>query len=70
MAYFSQEISTTSRREESVHRASENSHIPATTVHRLQADGVSMFYRQAGAPEAPVVLLLHGFPHRRFTRAS
>ena len=28
----------------------------------IQADGVNVFYREAGAPDAPVVLLLHGFP--------
>ncbi|TCL76211.1 alpha/beta hydrolase [Rhizobium sp. BK251] len=42
-------------------------HIPATIVHRkVQVDGLDIFYRetrpQAGAGEAPVVLLLHGFP--------
>ncbi|AFC86504.1 alpha/beta fold hydrolase [Frateuria aurantia] len=26
------------------------------------ADGVRVFYREAGAPDAPVLLLLHGFP--------
>jgi pimeloyl-ACP methyl ester carboxylesterase len=25
-------------------------------------DGLKVFYREAGAPEAPTVLLLHGFP--------
>lgn len=37
----------------------------ATTTVRYQhveADGVKVFYREAGAPDAPVVLLLHGFP--------
>jgi pimeloyl-ACP methyl ester carboxylesterase len=29
---------------------------------RLQVDGVSMFYREAGDPAAPTILLLHGFP--------
>lgn len=33
-----------------------------TTVHRLFADGVNIFYREAGPANAPVVLLLHGFP--------
>src|SRR3954466_9629571 len=31
--------------------------------HRyLALDGLTLFYREAGAPEAPAVLLLHGFP--------
>ncbi len=33
-----------------------------TAFRSLQADGVNLFYREAGAPDAPVVLLLHGFP--------
>jgi pimeloyl-ACP methyl ester carboxylesterase len=32
----------------------------------VQADGLEIFYREAGAPEAPVVLLLHGFPTSSF----
>jgi pimeloyl-ACP methyl ester carboxylesterase len=35
-------------------------------VHRVEADGVSVFYREAGVPDAPVVLLLHGFPTSSF----
>jgi pimeloyl-ACP methyl ester carboxylesterase len=35
---------------------------PVTTIHRVDADGVRVFYRAAGDPAAPVVLLLHGFP--------
>jgi pimeloyl-ACP methyl ester carboxylesterase len=31
-----------------------------------QADGLNIFYREAGAPEAPVILLLHGFPTSSF----
>lgn len=38
------------------------SNIPQTEVSTVTADGVEIFYRQAGAPSAPVVLLLHGFP--------
>lgn len=34
----------------------------ATTIHTVDADGVSIFYRAAGPADAPVVLLLHGFP--------
>src|SRR5277367_2683917 len=40
--------------------------IPRTSVRRVEADGVKMFYREAGPSEAPVVLLLHGFPTSSF----
>jgi pimeloyl-ACP methyl ester carboxylesterase len=35
-------------------------------VHRAEADGVTVFYREAGQANAPVVLLLHGFPTSSF----
>jgi pimeloyl-ACP methyl ester carboxylesterase len=44
----------------------DNVHVPLTTIHRIEADGVNVFYREAGAPDAPVVLLLHGFPTSSF----
>src|SRR5277367_2437926 len=44
----------------------ENPRIPQTSVHRVEADGVSVFYREAGPVDAPVVLLLHGFPASSF----
>jgi pimeloyl-ACP methyl ester carboxylesterase len=36
----------------------------ATVVHyrTVKVDGVDIFYREAGPPGAPTVLLLHGFP--------
>jgi pimeloyl-ACP methyl ester carboxylesterase len=40
--------------------------VPRTSIHRVQADGVTVFYRQAGPADAPVVLLLHGFPASSF----
>jgi pimeloyl-ACP methyl ester carboxylesterase len=43
--------------------------VPATTptsVHKIEADGVRLFYREAGDRTAPVVLLLHGFPASSF----
>ena len=40
--------------------------IPRTHIHRVEADGVSVFYREAGPSGAPVVLLLHGFPSSSF----
>src|SRR6201985_870215 len=40
--------------------------VPHTSMHRVQADGVTVFYREAGPADAPVVLLLHGFPTSSF----
>ncbi len=40
--------------------------VPVTSVHKVEADGVNVFYRAAGDPSAPVVLLLHGFPTSSF----
>lgn len=34
----------------------------APSYHTVDVGGVSMFYREAGDPKAPTVLLLHGFP--------
>ncbi|NYF78719.1 alpha/beta fold hydrolase [Granulicella arctica] len=39
---------------------------PQTSVNRIDADGVSVFYREAGPQDGPVVLLLHGFPTSSF----
>ena len=40
--------------------------IPRTTHHYVEADGVRVFYREAGPANAPVLLLLHGFPASSF----
>jgi pimeloyl-ACP methyl ester carboxylesterase len=40
--------------------------VPVTSLHKVEADGVKVFYRAAGDPSAPVVLLLHGFPTSSF----
>jgi pimeloyl-ACP methyl ester carboxylesterase len=40
--------------------------VPPTSIHRVEADGVQVFYRAAGNASAPVVLLLHGFPASSF----
>ena len=39
---------------------------PSTSVQRVETDGIQAFYRAAGDPNAPVVLLLHGFPSSSF----
>jgi pimeloyl-ACP methyl ester carboxylesterase len=44
----------------------ENTRVPRTSIHRIEADGVTVFYREAGPADAPVVLLLHGFPTSSF----
>ena len=47
--------------------SSKMSHdVPRTFIHRLEADGVEVFYREAGSRDAPVILLLHGFPTSSF----
>ncbi len=35
---------------------------PVVFYHTVKVDGVDIFYREAGPANAPVVLLLHGFP--------
>src|ERR1700761_8159147 len=40
--------------------------IPHTFLRRVSADGVSVFYREAGPADGPGVLLLHGFPTSSF----
>jgi len=40
--------------------------IPLTSHHLIEVDGVHVFYREAGPADAPVVLLLHGFPTSSF----
>ncbi len=40
--------------------------MPLTSTQYVQADGVKVFYREAGPKDAPVLLLLHGFPASSF----
>ena len=42
------------------------SNVPVISVHRVEADGIQVFYRVAGDAGAPVLLLLHGFPTSSF----
>jgi len=44
----------------------ETLRVVPTLVQTVEADGVRVFYRAAGDPSAPVVLLLHGFPASSF----
>jgi pimeloyl-ACP methyl ester carboxylesterase len=49
-----------------VHKSTGGFRIPRTSIHRVEADRVKIFYREAGPTDAPVVLLLHGFPTSSF----
>src|SRR5215475_15912080 len=40
--------------------------VPPTSIHRVEADGVRVFYRAAGDATSPVLLLLDGFPASSF----
>jgi pimeloyl-ACP methyl ester carboxylesterase len=51
---------------EQVASAAHRSAVPVTSVHKVEADGIQVFYRSAGDAAAPVVLLLHGFPSSSF----
>jgi pimeloyl-ACP methyl ester carboxylesterase len=46
--------------------ANSQSAVPVTSIHRVEADGIQIFYREAGDAAAPVLLLLHGFPTSSF----
>ena len=37
-----------------------------TTYHFATVEGRKLFYREAGDPSAPTILLLHGFPASSF----
>ena len=40
--------------------------VPLTSIHKVEADGVRVFYRTAGEKNTSVLLLLHGFPASSF----
>src|SRR5580698_2774545 len=42
------------------------SQVPVTSINKVEADGIQIFYREAGEAGAPVLLLLHGFPTSSF----
>lgn len=35
---------------------------PVVTYHTTKLDGLNLFYREAGEPSRPTIVLLHGFP--------
>jgi pimeloyl-ACP methyl ester carboxylesterase len=40
----------------------KTSNIPNIKLDTVDADGIKIFYREAGPADAPVILLLHGYP--------
>ena len=40
----------------------KTSNIPNIKLDTVEADGIKIFYREAGSADAPVILLLHGYP--------
>jgi len=40
----------------------KTSNIPNIRLDTVEADGIKIFYREAGPADAPVILLLHGYP--------
>jgi pimeloyl-ACP methyl ester carboxylesterase len=63
---LSEQTTTTAGSERQGRPAALQSGVSVTSVHRVEADGVSVFYRAAGDPNTPVLLLLHGFPTSSF----
>lgn len=43
-------------------QTTDNASPTRVTYHTVKVDGVDIFYREAGDPQSPTVLLLHGFP--------
>ena len=40
----------------------KTSNVPNIKLDTVEADGIKIFYREAGPADAPVILLLHGYP--------
>jgi len=39
---------------------------PVVSTHTIEVQGIKLFYREAGNPQAPAILLLHGFATSSF----
>jgi hypothetical protein len=48
----------------------ERIEMPRTSIHRIEADGVTVFYREAGPRDAPVVLYCTASRRLHFSTAS
>ncbi|WP_376100878.1 alpha/beta fold hydrolase (plasmid) [Roseomonas sp. CCTCC AB2023176] len=54
--------SGTARAQAAYGTRSARSDVPVTHHHTASVEGIGVFYREAGPTDAPVLLLLHGFP--------
>ena len=63
---MSEATSRTATKRAAPSRDLARSNVPLTSVQKVEADGVQVFYRSAGDANAPVILLLHGFPTSSF----
>ena len=61
LAYFMTAISAVDQQVTS-RDSPESFSTDAIKTQFVAADGLNIFYRSAGSSDAPVVLLLHGFP--------
>ena len=46
--------------------AATTSQPPVVSTHTIEVQGIKLFYREAGNPQAPAILLLHGFATSSF----
>ena len=53
---------TTAAAKAKQHSADATEQLPVTHYRTTKVEGLNVFYREAGPRDAPVVLLLHGFP--------
>lgn len=45
-----------------LHTSAQAENVPNINYQTISVDGVDIFYREAGNPKKPTILLLHGFP--------
>jgi pimeloyl-ACP methyl ester carboxylesterase len=57
---------TTSQSTTQGHTTGTQTDVRIPVIHKVEADGVRVFYREAGDADRPVILLLHGFPSSSF----
>ena len=59
------QVISTQEAKNNVHPTGPKVTMPLTTVHKVEADGVQVFYREAGEPGHQWFFCFTGFRHRR-----